>query len=579
MNALPFLKRSYKTIVFLISVFIFFYGYNFFLVDRSLISLKIALAQAAETKTIDDFHKVSLALKFPIFQEVFSKDISSRQIIALELAGNSAAEESIEVAKNVNFYLREAIKAKETQRPGVIRFFDNLNTLFLKPSVQASQKQIKDKINSVSLRIRATKDYAALQEFNYELARLHVELGNYPEAERFLLEVVKIEPDTKLAIKSRFNLGWLYKITGQDKKAISYFSQLSQEFIDKDKDFAALCQYQAADTFYKKGDFFNARNAYAKLVSDNPDFQSTDFGLLEAGVISLYNLEDIKTGTAFLEAFASYQKGEDFSVNIKEAMGYMKGSAPIEEDNEAIALEGPIVDRQSTDSDSIKKAEELRRAGFELLKKGKYGEAIFAFKQALIILPRDGLTYSGLSLSYYWLKQDRDALAEARRAVEIAPLNELIVANTMFVLINLRIPDETIKVGERIILQRSAIKRPEVYFNLGYAYAMLNKIKEAITYFRMANRLDDNFAFALNNLGVILWSQHKYKEAMLMLTKAIAHNPGYADAHYNLGVIYFNTRRMEEAYHEFELTLDINPDYKDATRYMNFISNYLKQKR
>jgi tetratricopeptide (TPR) repeat protein len=575
-----YLKNTYKTILFFVLIIFFFFGYNFFLVDRSLINLKIALAQTAEAKTIDDFQRISSVLKFPIIKEIFSKDISSRQIISLELAENSARTENVEAAKSANFYLKEAVRTKKSGRPRILSFLDDINALFFKPSVKVTEKDLRVKIKSLNSKIESTQNKAVLQELYYEAASVYAQLGSYDLAESALVEVIKLEPAARISYKSRFNLGWIYKITGEFQKALDYFNQLSDDSKGRDQDLFALCQYQIADTYYRAGDYVRARDIYADLVNMHPEFKTTDFGILQAGNISLYNLGDVQAATLFFEAFGLYQQGKDFSFVVKDAIEYIKSNREAGKVGDQKGdIKQPIPTAYSSKVKPVNDIDKLRKIGFDLLKDNKYAEAIVTFRKVLESLPRDGVSYGGLSLGYYWLKIDKQALEEARKAVELAPMDEMTVANAMFIFINSGLPEETIEAGERLIHKRGSVRRPQVYYNLGYAYIMLNKLEEGVTYFRKTVKLDRSFVSAMNNLGAILWIQHKYQEAVMLLSEAIALNPGYADAHYNLGAIYLNTGRMEDSYHEFQLVYDIDPDYKDIKRYMESITNYLKQSK
>jgi len=581
MNVFSSIRKLGKVLTVLACITISFYVYNSIIVDHSLISLKVALAQAAEAKTVEDLEKIKLLIKPPLFKDVSSKEASSRELIALELASNVVATQDPGKAKEAVFYLKEAIKIKEAERPAIFSLLDRVNILFFRPSLEAPDKNIKAKIKSLLINIESAKDKGTLQNLYYELANYYIQLEDYQRAEEALVKSADIEPYSKIAIKARFNIGWIYKMAGRKREAVDYFNKMSRELADTDRDLSVVCLYQVADTLYKMGDFKGARDLYAQLVNDSSQFGSTDFGLLEAGNISLYNLGDARAASAFLEALSLYRKRQDYSALVSEAIEYIKGGQDSSAGKESSILEKEDLlfkKKAPLEDIPLDRAKGHRAKGFQMLKDGKYGQAKEEFELALDILPKDALSLSGLSLSYYWLKQDDKALVSSRKSLEFSPLDELVVANAIFIFINNRLLDEAIRAGERLLAQRKTISRPEVYYNVGYAYIMKEKIDEAVTYFRNAVRLDQQFNQALNNLAVVLWSQRKFDEGVRLLLDVVARNPGYADAQYNLGAIYLNMRRMEEAYHQFELVLDIDPDYKDVKRYMDFIVNYLKKR-
>ena len=165
----------------------------------------------------------------------------------------------------------------------------------------------------------------------------------------------------------------------------------------------------------------------------------------------------------------------------------------------------------------------------------------------------------------------------------------------------------------------SVHENAEVYYNLGYISAMMEKFEDAIMYFRKATEIDrfhvkafqkmgecfqalgdDDAAkqyleraleiiegdFAsedqredilkevrshksdtiniFNSLGIILRREGKYDEAAAQYIKALRVHPKDENIHYNLGVCYLEAGRKTDAANMLEEALRIKPSFKEA---------------
>lgn len=538
-----FLKKTYKVFSVFIAVAVFFLFYNTYLVDRSLVNLRVALNKAAQAQTVEDFEKIRPLLKVPLFKEISKTTVSNKTLMSIEAVENTTTTaKEFQQIEDIKFYLKTIIEAKEKERGGFLAALDRLNSRIFAPEVGLSPAKLEAKVKDLLAKIASTKDRGILQELYYDLGNLYVQLSNLSGAENTFLKTEELNPGNPLAIKARFNLAWAYKSMGEYEKAVACFEKLAKEF--PEIDLAITSKYEAADTLYKKGEYQEARDRYALLASEHPKFEGADIALSQAGYISLYNLND---KDATLKYFSELEEKFSQTETAKHAM--TKGKEAI--------------------------AGDFRHGGYELLKEKKYPEAIENFKKAVEIAPLDGRSLSGMSLGFYWIDEKQEAQNLAQKAIEVKPEDGVTLTNFLFIYINSQQIDEAIKTGEET-LAKVLIKRPEFYYNLGYAYVLKANIDAAVIQFDRAISLNPDFVFAYNNLGCSFWSIGKYSEAINMFKKAIDRDPEYADTYFNLGVAYFHVNQLEEACGEFKKVLKIDPTYKQAESYLQAITAILK---
>jgi len=107
---------------------------------------------------------------------------------------------------------------------------------------------------------------------------------------------------------------------------------------------------------------------------------------------------------------------------------------------------------------------------------------------------------------------------------------------------------------------------PVVHNNLGIALVAEGKNEEAISHYKMAIKLNPDFALAHNNLGNALSAERKIEEAISHLKMAIKLNPDFADAYNNLGVALVAEGKNEEAISHYKMAIKINPDFAAAQK-------------
>jgi len=73
-----------------------------------------------------------------------------------------------------------------------------------------------------------------------------------------------------------------------------------------------------------------------------------------------------------------------------------------------------------------------------------------------------------------------------------------------------------------------------------------------------------------NNLGIALFAKQENEEAISYYKMAIKLNPNYTNAHYNLGIVLLQKGEMKEAAHHFRETIELRPDFIAARDNLEF---------
>lgn len=107
------------------------------------------------------------------------------------------------------------------------------------------------------------------------------------------------------------------------------------------------------------------------------------------------------------------------------------------------------------------------------------------------------------------------------------------------------------------------MSKADEYFQEGKSHEDKGHIDKAIQFYEKALKEDENYKYALNNLGVLLEGQNNVKGAVEKYEKAIKANPDYHLPYYNLARIYQN-ENPKKAIDYCKKVLEIDKNYKDA---------------
>ncbi|MBL7069943.1 MAG: tetratricopeptide repeat protein [Candidatus Omnitrophica bacterium] len=553
--------------------------YNSYVVDRSVINLRIAVDQLAYADSTEDFQRIKPLLKVQFMGAMSPADLPTREFLALVAAQNIIdTGKDREQISDVSFFLKDVLALKEKERGGFLSALDRINELIFKPQIESDTQKLQAQAKSLSEKVRAIRDPDAKQEGLYRLENTYIALLDLEMAQRVMEELLVINPKSEIAQKAKFNLAWAFNNSGEFEKAIDYFNQVAKEALDLK--LSITSEYQIADVLYKKGDYEASRDRYALLADKYPEYEGKAMAYYNAAQISFNELQDYRAALEYFHQYAIMQSGYISYFNLdefNEAMLYF----------DELAGEEANYMEKFRDSVENTRVDRLRNQGYSLLRSKEYPMAIDTFQKALYIDPSDGMSIIGKGLGYYWEGQGEMAQREAIKAIDLVKgsgasedEDESVLTNAIFIFINSKDSAGAIYLGEKFLVKKriegEEIEAPEFYYNLAYAYILEGDMKKAAEYLEKSISMKREFTLAHNNLGCAYWVKKDYSKALASFKIATVRNDKLADAHFNLGIAHYYLNRLDDAYEHFKNALLVDPSYQRAEHYMRRIEEELR---
>jgi tetratricopeptide (TPR) repeat protein len=185
---------------------------------------------------------------------------------------------------------------------------------------------------------------------------------------------------------------------------------------------------------------------------------------------------------------------------------------------------------------------------------GRPSEAIAEVRRATELAPGDPDAFYYLGRLYFSTDNPVDALIAFQRAIEldassVRTHNQL--GQTLEALG--RNNEAEREYLSAIELQQNSLKKSEwPYYNLGLFYFHFGRMDEAVPYLRKALICKSDFPEAKVKLAAIISKQNP-DEAMRLLQQALNTDPVNAEGHYRLGQLLQQQGRREEAQQHFAL--------------------------
>lgn len=569
-------RHFVSLIVAFLGAFIFFLGYNHYLLDTSLANLKISLHDLEGAKNLKDVRRITTILDDSFLNELAKGDFDlafavklefSQQIVEQEIKEQTQTKEytvTLSSAANIDFsaviaekiskdsqisdikhFITKAIDKKISGRPALINLLDNISIKLFPGQRQVNEESLKSQIAKME---KAASKYKGeeLQDRYLEIGKVYLLLKDFPSAERYFNKAVEINSKNTKAVKADFFLAILYKSKKDFIKASKIFGRIKEQLPKQWKVFA---YYQEADCLYKNGQTGQAISLFEELFKLDPSLEIPQLSQFRAGYTYLYDLNDTQKAQ---EAFVLLEK-----------------------DTSDIGLSSYVENKIKPDMtwQYCKEGFKLLEAGYKLSLDQKYTEALNRFDSALTISPKHSTSYMGKALSAYFLKNPDKAITLGTKAVELNPHDYEAIANLGFIYFNLGMIDTAIEQYRKAI---NIYPRSYIYnYNLATIYILKEKYKLAEEYFTKALEIKPGYAYTYNNLGYALWAQGRHSEAKSSFQKATTLKDDYIDAHYNLGVVYFTLGNYEEARKEFIKVESLQPIFRQAQWYREQIYSKL----
>jgi tetratricopeptide (TPR) repeat protein len=202
-------------------------------------------------------------------------------------------------------------------------------------------------------------------------------------------------------------------------------------------------------------------------------------------------------------------------------------------------------------------------------------DTISLWSRALDLDDRSSVAHVGMANVLFKENRVEDALAHARRAIEIAPTyaqarNDLGVGLA-----------RTGQVAEAVEEYRRALAleptNDEARSNLGVVLARQGELNGAVEQYRLALEANPDNADAHVNWGNALVRLSRIDEAITHYRAALIIRPDDADAEHNWGVALARSSKLAEAIEHFQRALAIDPSHAEAKEYLERATRLLRR--
>ena len=108
-------------------------------------------------------------------------------------------------------------------------------------------------------------------------------------------------------------------------------------------------------------------------------------------------------------------------------------------------------------------------------------------------------------------------------------------------------------------IENGHVNDSDVFFLVAMCYVNLDKHKEALDYFKEAERLKPTDPDMIEEYAACRYVLEDYAGATVYFEKIVAKNPDNADQYYYLGNCYEKTEKIEEAKKMYKKAIDLDP--------------------
>lgn len=212
-----------------------------------------------------------------------------------------------------------------------------------------------------------------------------------------------------------------------------------------------------------------------------------------------------------------------------EAGGYVSKKISFDLPSEAARL-APLEVRldkaQSGPSPEIAAALDQAEADFQA---GRYAEARAGFEKLLVLRPEVAATvHQRIGFTYIQEKKYDKALEHLQKVLDADPSNSVVRGIMAQAALEAGMLDRGLELLKG--MDESAIKSPDIFFNIGINFVNANRNDDAITYFTKAVTLDPAYADGYFRRGLAYLGAGKTAEAKADLNKFLELQPTGAEA-------------------------------------------------
>ena len=192
-------------------------------------------------------------------------------------------------------------------------------------------------------------------------------------------------------------------------------------------------------------------------------------------------------------------------------------------------------------------AEKSYEQGLNLMKEGRYQEALTAFKRILAVFENAEIYYN---MGYIYTAQANydEAILCFRKATQI---------NNAFAKAYRKLGEVYLELGMKKEAETHLQKAADIYMDK-------NMDKNAEQILLQVAEINPNTINVYNSLGILYRRQNKYDSALLQYKKALKVDPHDEHIFYNLSRVYLLMKKFPEATEALKSALGISPDFTEA---------------
>lgn len=386
--------------------------------------------------------------------------------------------------------------------------------------------------------------------------------------------------DYLATFEGAYMAGRIFSLTDENANAQRYLEKAVQLKSDTVEPQALL-----ADVYAKQRNFEAAVGAFQKVIALDPKRTSAHLGLGgifirmqrwsdAAGALEKAIALDgvpaetfFQLGTAYeeLREFAKAADAYDRFLKMQPEnawMGYLRlGSCRMELQQYELAVMA-LQEAQKAQPRDIKVNYSLAQA-YRMAQ--QYDKAQAVLQGLAELNPVDASTYySDIVKMYDEAGQNENAIAAARKVIELNPDSEIAIYNLAIMFQKLERYEEAIGAFQQAL----AIK-PDydvAYYNIGSCYLNLKKYKESIEAFKNYVALVPDNADSWLQIGVCYMQLKNFESALDPLQKSVELRPDYGVALFNLAVVYLNLKDNHSARDVYRTLVTVDPDLAERLK-------------
>jgi tetratricopeptide (TPR) repeat protein len=395
------------------------------------------------------------------------------------------------------------------------------------------------------------------------------------------------------AVYYHMGLAWLhlYDVDQSEK-----FLQKAQELGDDSAELLLLLGNICAYRGDLNGEFFWAK----KALEREPDNLNAQFviansyrslGQIEESEAAFKeilerNPDNVQARSDLADIFLSTQRLEESEEQLHEAIKLQP------DDGSLYAGLGHVLTRMKREDDALVAfltALDLEpdipvryyNVGDTYLALENIEKAVLYLRKASQMAPDNALYHYDLGLAYFALKRYDECVRESKGALQNDPEMRFGRTNLgMSATQNLGIAYMNLEKYEdaKACFQRNLALIPSTYFNLGLTLFRQQKFEEALVYFKRAVELVPDDPEYWDLIGSSYIRLNRFDEAKEVLQKAIQVDDTYALAHHDMGIVIAQQPgHEEEAMKSYNRALDL--DKNNPYTYYDLCCLYVKQNK